>query len=1073
MDEASADQVEDLLAAVIGLPDAAQEGALTDLCGRRPELAAALRERYAAYSRLQQLTPAEQPPALGTLFGEFELQRELGRGGMGIVYLARQQRAGEERLVALKIIRDRGLMSDRAHERFRREAAASFRLDDPGLCPVFDAGEVDGVPWLAMRYVPGQTLADHIAAARGRGLLELPSPTRSDSDSNGSGAPTTTATTTPGDRFAAILTLGESLAQSLHSAHEAGFIHRDVKPSNVMVTPDGQAVLLDFGLVRGESEDQSLTVTGETLGTPAYMAPEQIDGSTPAGRASDVYSLAATLFEALTLEPPFRGRTRQELFRAILEHEVADLRRLAPGVSRDLVTVLQTALARDPGQRYSTAHEFALELGRARRNEPILARPPGVLHRLGLWSARNRLAAALVVALATALTVVAFVALEAQNQSNQATANLRAARQAVAEIVRVQQNELDGVPWLEDTRRELQQKALAFLRRFVATSSATPELLHDLAEGLVLTANLELSLGNATAAADFHHRARSALAGLDESAPNERLRGRWFEFEGKRLASRGNLTGARVAYERAIDLLTRNRSDDTDTAAVMGCLRNLAEAYDDSNDGKAALATLDRAVDLFGEVDDPESRAAVLDLASVLRKRARIHYEDGKLTLAANDCARIIMILTALLATNPHERRAVATLANTHLLNGKIHRLSSREEEWGTELLKGEASYRRLVNAFPAARVYRYQLAMALNDLATFHKRSGNLAANLEALQESRALTDALVTAEPDNVHYLMQLAMVTYNQGNGLRRAGKDGATTCFRVAYDTALGLLAIDRRDFKAHQLAARSATNMAIDRARAGDERAAALFAKARQHLDDMLELRPNDLRTASVRGVTLFNEGSFRSEHGDFEGARNRLELAFEQALHNVAATPRDLRRVTEVLVWGVRLAQTTTIAQPEKASATWQRVNDNWQAIAEPQRQRVARDRIANFDHLMLERGLAALALRAGEPEAVARLTDVLGRLTVEYDKMPSPTNEVETLICLANLIADAEASGDPARTAALREQVASRLAGWDRSLKGLSRLSNARLERVAAGLEPAVSRNPAARRRLHALLGR
>jgi serine/threonine protein kinase len=239
---------------------------LAVVCAEHPPLAAALRRRHATYVRLLGLVPEPQPAPAGTRFGEFELLRELGRGGMGVVYLARQHRAGQDRLVALKLVQDRGLMSPPSRERLRREAAAAFRLDDPGLCPVVDAGECDGVPWLAMRYVPGRTLAAHIAAARDGSTMSLPSAVlaRADDSDAADRSSTTTAA-----RFASVLALGESLARSLHVAHEAGFVHRDVKPGNVMITPEGQPVLLDFGLVRDETQDHSLTATGETLGTPA------------------------------------------------------------------------------------------------------------------------------------------------------------------------------------------------------------------------------------------------------------------------------------------------------------------------------------------------------------------------------------------------------------------------------------------------------------------------------------------------------------------------------------------------------------------------------------------------------------------------------------------------------------------------------------------------------------------------------------------------------------------------------------------------------------------------------------
>ena len=306
--------------------------------------------------------------------GPYRVISVLGRGGMGTVYLA-EDPSGSGR-VAVKVLAPGLASSERALQRFRREAAAAARIEHPGVCAVLDAGVADGEPYLVMRHVEGTTLERLVAAARGgrsanasesrvRGPVELPA----------------AAGQSP-DAVSRVLLLGERAARALHAAHEAGLTHRDIKPGNVIVTPAGEPVILDFGLARVDAAD-AITRTGALLGTPAYMAPEQIVGRGGAhDRRADVYALGVTLFECLSLSRPFEAPTREALFASILRDEPPGLRRTVPGLSRDAALVVATAMAKDPDARYQTALDFAEDLMRAREGRPIRARPASPLVRL-------------------------------------------------------------------------------------------------------------------------------------------------------------------------------------------------------------------------------------------------------------------------------------------------------------------------------------------------------------------------------------------------------------------------------------------------------------------------------------------------------------------------------------------------------------------------------------------------------------------------------------------------------------------------------------------------------------------
>lgn len=321
----------------------------------------------AAESSAPELDPARR-------IGPYRLLRLLGRGGQGTVHLALDERLG--RKVALKLLSGFSSFSPDARLRFRREAELASRLDHPGICSIYESGIEGEQAYLALRYVEGETLAARLTRAR---------------DSAARGAEVLPAAARDRRELEQCLALFEATARALHAAHQLGVLHRDLKPGNLMITPQGQAVLLDFGLAREiETDERGITRTGDVLGTPAYMSPEQID---PRGRRldarSDVYSLAATLHECLTLERPFQAPTLDGLYQKILVDPPPDPRRANRCVPRDLVLVLQTALEKDRDRRYLSALEFAEELRRVRVREVIHARPPAPWLRGLRWVQRH------------------------------------------------------------------------------------------------------------------------------------------------------------------------------------------------------------------------------------------------------------------------------------------------------------------------------------------------------------------------------------------------------------------------------------------------------------------------------------------------------------------------------------------------------------------------------------------------------------------------------------------------------------------------------------------------------------
>ncbi len=309
--------------------------------------------------------PDEQPSPTELRVGPYRLVRQLGRGGQGVVWLAEDSRF--VRQVALKMLAaPLGTIPERQRERLRREAEVVSRLDHPDICSVYEADLSGEVPYVSMRFVPGDTLASVIAA--------------SVTDNSASSKREPGATTAP-DIQQTTRTF-ERIARALHAAHEAGVVHRDVKPGNIMITPEGAPVLLDFGLARtllehGADEQTALTASGEVFGTLAYMAPEQhgTDPEAARDRRVDVYALGVTLYETLTGKCPFHAPSSRGLLEAVLRGEALAPRRLNPNIPRDLEAVCLTAMAPESGRRYATAAAFAEDLQAVLDGRPVTARP--------------------------------------------------------------------------------------------------------------------------------------------------------------------------------------------------------------------------------------------------------------------------------------------------------------------------------------------------------------------------------------------------------------------------------------------------------------------------------------------------------------------------------------------------------------------------------------------------------------------------------------------------------------------------------------------------------------------------
>jgi serine/threonine protein kinase len=343
--------------------------------------------------------------------GDFLLLREIGRGGMGVVYEALQRSLN--RKVALKVLPFAAALDARHLQRFKNEAQAAACLHHPHIVPVFGVGCERGVHYYAMQLIDGQTLATLIAGLRETGgwpvFLEV-QPTTLVPEADTSSRTLASTERAPLDRahFRRVAVLGIQAAEALDHAHALGIVHRDIKPGNLMVDDRGGVWVTDFGLAYIQS-DARLTMTGDLVGTLRYMSPEQALARRVVDHRADIYSLGATLYELLTLEPAFRGNDRQELLRQIAFEEPTPPRRLNRAVPAELETIVVKAMEKNPAERYATTKELADDLRRFLADEPIRARPAGLVRRLRRWIKRHpALATALVLLLAFGAIALAY-----------------------------------------------------------------------------------------------------------------------------------------------------------------------------------------------------------------------------------------------------------------------------------------------------------------------------------------------------------------------------------------------------------------------------------------------------------------------------------------------------------------------------------------------------------------------------------------------------------------------------------------------------------------------------------------
>ena len=473
--------------------------------------------------------------------GDFQLLREIGRGGMGVVYEAVQLSLG--RRVAVKILPFAAALDQRHLQRFKNEAQAAAQLHHTNIVPVYGVGCERSVHYYAMQLIDGQSLADVIRDLRAGGPgSPLPSRLRAAGASSdgldatvawqpaggrpkpdgasrdplvlrGTGAATSanvadssrTLSVLRGSKraefYRAVARLGRQAADALDYAHQMGVVRRDVKPANLLLDVRGNVWVTDFGLAQFYS-DGGLTQTGDLVGTLRYMSPEQATGNAVVlDERTDVYSLGVTLYELLTLERALPGESREQLLRQIGAHDPRPARAIDPAIPVELETILAKAIAKEPGERYAGARELADDLQRFLKDEPILARPPSTWDKAVKWTRRHKAVAVAAVAMLLLTTVGLLVTTvliareqgrtrnaydaerERANEANQQRAladrSFRQARDAVDLFTQVAAEQMENRMML-DARKQLLEAALVYYQGFLDERRGDPTITEEL-----------------------------------------------------------------------------------------------------------------------------------------------------------------------------------------------------------------------------------------------------------------------------------------------------------------------------------------------------------------------------------------------------------------------------------------------------------------------------------------------------------------------------------------------------------------------------------------------------------------
>jgi serine/threonine protein kinase/Tfp pilus assembly protein PilF len=734
--------------------------------------------------------PYRAPEGLPPNLPGYEILGELGRGGMGVVFKARQ--LSLNRVVALKMVLAGSRADPEGLARFRREAEAVAALQHPNIVQIYEVGEHEGRPFFSLEFCPGGSLE--------RRVRRTPLP--------------------PAEAARLLVTL----AHAVHYAHERGVVHRDLKPANILLAAsdladpaESQAADLipkvtDFGLAKRLETPGGQSASGQLLGTPSYMAPEQARGDNQlVGPLADVWALGATLYELLTGRPPFLGASWMETLGQVLSQEPVPPRRLQPGVPRDLQTICLKCLHKEPARRYGSAAALAKDLERFLADEPIKARPTSRWERVVKWARRRPAVAALIGV--SALTVVSLLAVslwfnvKLTAEAERAEANLLKARSAVDHMyTQVAEKWLAQEAQLEEVQREFLEKALGFYTDFLREQGGDPAVLEETARAHRRVADIQMKLGRQREAERAYREALTLVERLAAGRPGQPAHRQELAAIHARLGTLFKETSrpaeAEGAFRQAVAVQEVLVAEFTEAAAYRQDL---------------ALSHNNLGIFLLRSGRPEEAEQAFRDALRHRRLLAERHPQEAEyrsevggtlnnLAVLLRERGELMEALSLLRQAIAHQQRALR--ANARHVG---YRRFLRQHYWNAantlELLgesaAAEGDYRRtltesekLVADFPRVPNYANELGRVLNDLAALLSDRGQFGEARQMLERALRHQQAALKSNPDNSTYRRSLHSHHWARGKVLARSGAHAAAEeAYHQALDVSKGLT----RDF----------------------------------------------------------------------------------------------------------------------------------------------------------------------------------------------------------------------------------------------------------------------------------
>lgn len=901
--------VHEVMAACIDAWHAGGASAAEAVVARHPELAPVLRERLEKLQRMGMLD-GEEPATtseLPAVLGEFRLGKRIGSGGMGVVHLAEQMSLG--RTVALKLVRPEMRFFPGARARFRREVEAIARLGDAGIVPIHCVGEDQGIDFFAMEYVRGASLGEVIAAMQGKAPGE-----RQGRDfatvaaARGEhAAPAESPELFAGTWVMACCRIVARMARAVHHAHERGVVHRDLKPNNAMVTVDGRVLLLDFGLAAAAGTSR-ITRSGAVLGTPHYMAPEQLlDGAVDA--RTDVYSLGVTLHELLALAPPFHDQSHEQLRQLILQGRAASLRQQNPEVPRDVETIVAVARDRDPARRYATAEALATDLERFLQHRSIEARPIGAWLRGVRWSQRHPALVTAAGLLLLALLVSPLLARWTRAGAlQQSLSNLDTALGGVRGLMQQASSKaLARVPGLDSERIRNLTAATALIERLWRENPEDPRVALEFVRTMSKVSELQRLTGDNEAALRAIRAAEPVLSWLRGRSPDPST---YLGEEvgvllarGLSLVELGKLAEAEADWSAMVVAaagVPEAQWSKQVRLALSSAHHNLARVVRERGDLAAAIAHMQRS---FAIEEALTGEDASLDMR-LNQARSRINLAAMRRDQGDTDGARAELLRTrealgALGTGEVAEPEARRELARVEVALAAIDAAAGRHDDALPRREAAIAVMRGLVADFPTRVVYRQEVDLMLHDLAIERQQAGDAEGAIAAAGEAIAGHERLVAEHVDGLEYASELAIFLHQRGHVLKNTDEEAAGADFVRAAECIEALVQKRPDDLAFRMQAGQMLHTAGIHAARA--ERwtdARDTFRRARAHLDRVLAAggkRAAGAQRALPPLLQLLAQAELMGD--DFDGVMACLRQI--QQLRPMAA--RELRRLGENL----------------------------------------------------------------------------------------------------------------------------------------------------------------------------